>query len=99
MLHIFDVVAIVLFFSYIASRVVVKARVLSDVPKPVGDSVHFGLGLFTAGLDPFHASLVSALYLAYQAFDWLYSKDTVARDVATFLAGVVARLGGGVIWQ
>ncbi len=99
MLHIFDAVAIALFFSYIASRAVVKARVLSDVPRQVGDSVHFGLGLFVGGLDPFHASLVSALYLAYQAFDWMNSKDTVARDVATFLAGIVARLGGGVIWQ
>jgi hypothetical protein len=99
MLHIFDVVAIVLFFSYLVSKVVVRARAMSDVPKPVGDSVHFGLGLFTAGLDPFHASLVSALYVAYQAFDWLSSRDAVARDVATFLAGVVARLGGGLIWQ
>jgi hypothetical protein len=99
MLDVFNAVAIVLFFSYIASRAVVKARVLSDVPKPVGDSVHFGLGLFVGGLDPFHASLISALYVAYQTFDWLSSKDTVARDVATFLAGVVARLGGGLIWQ
>jgi hypothetical protein len=99
MLHIFDAVAIVLFFSYIAYRAVVKARVLTDVPKPVGDSVHFGLGLFVGGLDPFHASLVSVLYVAYQLFDWLSSRDTVARDVATFLAGVVARLGGGLIWQ
>jgi hypothetical protein len=99
MLHIFDAVAIILFFSYLISKGIVKARVLSDMPRPVGDSMHFGLGLFVGGLDPFHASLVSAVYLAYQAFDWMSSKDTVARDVATFLAGVVSRLGGGLIWQ
>jgi len=33
------------------------------------------------------------LYLYYQVFDWLVNRDSVHKDVATFLAGVLAGLG------
>jgi len=40
---------------------------------------------------------VSVVYLNYQVFDWFVHRDTVTKDVGTFLAGVLAGLGYDVV--
>ena len=95
-----DVVTFVAFFIfglYLAGRLAVRFRAVSGVPWWAGDPVHFGVGLFVSRLDPMWAWLVSVLYLYYQVFDWLVNRDSVHRDVATFLAGVLAGLGYDVV--
>ena len=43
------------------------------------------------------AWLVSVLYLVYQLLDWRLNGSNPVKDVATFLAGVVAGLGYDVV--
>jgi len=90
-------IAFFLFGLYIAGRLAVKVRAVSGIPWWAGDPVHFGVGLFTARLPVEWAWLVVALYLYYQVFDWLVNRDNVHKDVATFLAGVLAGLGYDVV--
>ena len=90
-------VAFFIFGLYIAGRLAVKVRAVSNVPWWVGDPVHFGVGLFIARLPVEWAWLVSVIYLYYQVFDWLVNRDNVNKDVATFLAGVLAGLGYDVV--
>ena len=95
-----DVVTFIAFFLfglYIAGRLAVRYRVVSGVPWWVGDPVHFGVGLFVARLPVEWAWLVSVLYLVYQLLDWFVNRDTVHKDVATFLAGVLAGLGYDIV--
>jgi len=89
--------AFFLFGLYIAGRLAVKVRAVSSVPWWVGDPVHFGVGLFVSRLPVEWAWLVVVLYLYYQVFDWLVNRDAVHKDVATFLAGVLAGLGYDVV--
>jgi len=90
-------IAFFIFGLYIAGRLAVKVRAVSNVPWWVGDPVHFGVGLFIARLPVEWAWLVSVIYLYYQVFDWLVNRDNVNKDVATFLAGVLAGLGYDVV--
>jgi len=90
-------VAFLLFGLYVAGRLAVKYRIVSGVPWWVGDPVHFGVGLFVARLPVEWAWLVSVVYLYYQVFDWFVNRDVVAKDVGTFLAGVLVGLGYDVV--
>ena len=90
-------VAFFLFGLYIAGRLAVRYRVMSSIPWWVGDPVHFGVGLFVARLPVEWAWLVSVIYLYYQVFDWFVNRDSVHKDVATFLAGVLVGLGYDVV--
>jgi len=95
-----DVVTFIAFFMfglYLAGRAAVRVRAVSDVPWWVGDPVHFGVGLFVARLPVEWAWLVSVLYLVYQLLDWRMNGSNPVKDVATFLAGVVAGLGYDVV--
>ena len=89
---------VILFFSlfvfglYAAYKSLVRIRAVSSVPWYVGDSVHFALGVFATRVDVAYAVLISALYLAYQILD-----DRNPKDVATYIAGIAAGLGGGAV--
>ncbi len=82
-----------LFGLWVGSKVAVRARLMSDVPPAVGDSLHFALGLFASRLDAPFAFLVSWLYMMYEVFDYVEKRDTVSKDIVTYLAGVAAGLG------
>jgi len=91
-----DVVTFIAFFIfglYIAGRLAVRFRVMGNIPWWAGDPVHFGVGLFVSRLDPVWAWLVSVVYLVYQLLDWRLNGSNPVKDVATFLAGVLAGLG------
>ena len=90
-------IAFFLFGLYLVSRVAVRYRVVSNTPWWVGDSVHFGVGAFIMRLPVEWAWLVSVIYLYYQVFDWFIHRDTVVKDVGTFLAGLVTGLGYDVV--
>jgi len=95
-----DLVAFVAFFLfglYLAGRLAVRVRVVSDVPWWVGDPIHGAVGAFVARLPVEWAWLVSVLYLVYQILDWRLNGSNPVKDVATFLAGVVAGLGYDVV--
>ena len=95
-----DLVAFVAFFLfglYLAGRVAVRVRVVSDVPWWVGDPIHGAVGAFVSRLPVEWAWLVSVLYLVYQILDWRLNGSNPVKDVATFLAGVVAGLGYDVM--
>ena len=55
------------------------------------------VGQFVARLPVEWAWLVSVLYLVYQLLDWRLNGSNPVKDVATFLAGVVAGLGYDVV--
>jgi hypothetical protein len=82
-----------LFGLWVGSKLAVRARLMSNVPPMIGDSLHFALGVFTSRLDAPFAFLVSWLYIMYEAFDYIEKRDTVSKDIATYLAGVAAGLG------
>ena len=91
-----DVITFTTFFLfglYVAGRLAVKVRVVSSVPWWVGDPIHGAVGAFITRLPVEWAWLVSALYLAYQLLDWKLNGSSPVKDVATFLAGVLAGLG------
>jgi len=90
-------VSFFIFGLYLASRVVVRYRVVSNVPWWVGDPVHFGVGAFVSRLTIEWAWLVTTVYIAYQVFDWLVNRDMVAKDIGMFLAGVLVGLGYDVV--
>ena len=95
-----DVITFISFFIfglYLASRVVVRYRAVSSIPWWAGDSVHFAVGAFASRLPIEWAWLVTVIYVVYQVFDWLVNRDTVAKDVAAFLAGVLVGLGYDVV--
>jgi hypothetical protein len=95
-----DVITFIAFFIFglhVAGRLLRRFRVMSDIPWWAGDSIHFGVGMFVSRLDPVWAWLVSVVYLNYQVFDWFVHRDTVTKDVGTFLAGVLAGLGYDVV--
>jgi len=95
-----DLVAFVAFFLfglYLAGRVAVRVRVMSDVPWWVGDPIHGAVGAFVSRLPVEWAWLVSVVYLVYQLLDWRLNGSNPVKDVATFLAGVVAGLGYDVV--
>jgi hypothetical protein len=95
-----DVVTFISFFIfglYIAGRLVVRVKALSDVPWWVGDPVHFGVGAFITRLPAEWAWLIAVLYVVYQVFDWRLNGSNPVKDVGTFLAGVVAGLGYDVV--
>jgi len=89
--------AFFLFGLYLAGRLAVRVRAVSNIPWWAGDPVHFGVGLFVARLDPVWAWLVSVIYLYYQVFDWFVNRDSVHKDIAAFLAGVLVGLGYDVV--
>jgi hypothetical protein len=92
-------VAFFLFGFYLAGRLYFKrVKALGATPWWVGDPIHFGVGMFVARLPVEWAWLVSALYIAYQVLDWIATRDTVAKDVAVFLAGVLVGLGYDVLF-
>jgi hypothetical protein len=78
---------------YAVTRIRRRIVALSSVPRWAGDTLHFGIGLLVARLDPAWAYLVSALYVVYQILDWRINQSDAARDIATYLAGVLAGLG------
>lgn len=88
----------VLFFSlfvfglYVAYKSLVRIRAVSSVPWYVGDGVHFALGMFVTRVDVAYAALISALYVTYQMLN-----DKNPKDVATYVAGIVAGLGGSIV--
>ena len=86
-------VSFFLFGLYLASRVVARYRAVSSVPWWAGDSVHFGVGAFVSRLPVEWAWLVTTVYIAYQVFDWIVNRDAVAKDIGTFLDGVLLGLG------
>ena len=86
-----------LFGIYVVSRRMIRLRAVSSVPWFVGDSAHFGLGLFVSRLDLGWAVLVSVLYLVYEVFDYVVSRDTAGKDVAVYLGGLVSGLGYGLV--
>jgi hypothetical protein len=95
-----DVITFISFFIfglYLAGRVVVRYRVVSNVPWWAGDSVHFAVGAFVSRLPMEWAWLVTTVYITYQVFDWLVNRDTVAKDVAAFLGGLLVGLGYDVV--
>jgi hypothetical protein len=95
-----DVVTFIAFFIFglhIVGRLLRRFRVVSGIPWWVGDPVHFGVGAFITRLDPVWAWLVSVLYVAYQVFDWRINSSDAAKDVGTFLAGVLVGLGYDVV--
>jgi len=85
-------VSFFIFGFYLAGRVAVRFRVVSNVPWYLGDPVHFGLGMFVTRVDVAYAVLISALYIVYQLWS-----DRRAKDVAAYTAGIVAGLGGSYI--
>ena len=93
MIDVITFTAFFLFGLYIAGRLAVKVRAVSDIPWWVGDPVHFGAGLFITRVDPTWAWLISALYVTYQVLDWKISQSNAAKDIAAYLAGVLAGLG------
>ena len=86
-----------IFGLYLAGRVVARYRAVSSTPWWVGDSVHFATGAFVSRLPVEWAWLVVVIYTAYQVFDWFVNRDTVAKDIGTFLAGLLVGLGYDVV--
>ena len=88
----------ILFFSlfvfglYAVYKLFVRIRAVSSTPWYVGDSIHFALGMFVTRVDVVYAVLISALYVVYQMLN-----DKNPKDVATYVAGIVAGLGGSII--
>jgi hypothetical protein len=91
-------IAFFLFGLYLAGRLYFKkVRALGDVPWWVGDPVHFGVGAFITRLTVEWAWLVSVLYVVYQVLDWRINQSNAAKDVGTFLSGLVVGLGYDVV--
>ena len=91
-----DVITIITFFIFglhVAGRLLRRFRVVSDVPWWAGDPVHFGVGAFITRVPVEWAWLVSVMYVVYQVLDWRINNSNAAKDVGTFLAGVLAGLG------
>ena len=84
--------SLLIFGTYVTYRSLMRIRVISSTPWYVGDSVHFALGMFVTRVDPLYAVLISALYVVYQMLN-----DKNPKDVATYVAGIVAGLGGSII--
>ncbi len=82
-----------LFGVWIARKLLVRVRAMSNVPSYIGDSVHFALGLFASRQDVAVAFLISWLYVMYQVLDYVENKSTVSKDVATYLAGLATGYG------
>ena len=88
----------ILFFSlfvfglYVAYKSFARVRALSSIPWYIGDSVHFALGMFVTRVDVVDAALISALYIVYQILS-----DRNAKDIAVYVAGIVAGLGGSIV--
>jgi hypothetical protein len=53
--------------------------------------------MFVSRLPVEWAWLVAVLYVVYQVFDWRINGSNAAKDVATFLAGVLVGLGYYVV--
>jgi hypothetical protein len=91
--------AFFLFGMYLAGRIYFRrVKALGSTPWWVGDPIHFAVGSFITRLPIEWAWLVSVLYICYQVFDWLVHRDTVHKDVAVFLAGVLVGLGYDVVF-
>jgi len=96
-----DVITFISFFIfgfYLAGRLYFRrVKALSNVPWWVGDPVHGAVGMFASRLPVEWAWLVSVLYVVYQVFDWRIKGSDAAKDVGTFLAGVLVGLGYDVV--
>jgi hypothetical protein len=95
-----DVITFISFFIfglYLAGRVVARYRAVSSTPWWVGDPVHFGVGAFVSRLPVEWAWLAAVIYVVYQVFDWRINGSNAAKDVATFLTGVLVGLGYDVV--
>ena len=86
-----------LFGMYVVGRFTVRFRAVSNMPTYVTDSAHFGLGLFVSRLSVEWAVLVSVLYVVYQVVSYVVKRDTVDKDVALYLSGLVSGLGYGFV--
>jgi len=86
-------IAFLIFGLHIVGRILYRYAIVSEIPWWAGDPVHFGVGMFITRLDPVWAWLVSVMYVTYQTFDWRINNSNAAKDVGTFLAGVLTGLG------
>jgi len=75
---------------------VVEVQQWEDLAKKYGDPIHFTLGTLAARLAVDHSmfpmtALLSFLYVVYQLADGeLKNWSEIAKDVATYVAGIVA---------
>ena len=86
-------IAFFLFGLYLAGRLMVRFRVMSDVPWWVGDPIHGAVGVFITRLPVEWAWLVAVLYVTYQVLDWKLNNSNPVKDMATFMSGVLIGLG------
>jgi len=88
----------VLIGLWAVKRLAIKTQQWEDWAKKYGDPIHFTLGTFSARLAVDHAmfpmtALISLLYIVYQVADSeLKQWKEVAKDVATYIAGIVLYL-------
>ena len=88
-----EFIALFLIGFGIASRVA-KRVVVKELPTYVTDSSHFGLGMLAATLDPVMAFTVSHIFLIYEIVTYVVKRDSVDKDIMTYLAGLVSGILG-----
>jgi hypothetical protein len=87
-----------IFGFYLAGRLYFRrVKALSEVPWWVGDPVHGAVGMFVSRLSVEWAWLVAVMYVVYQVLDWRINGSDAAKDVATFLGGLLVGLGYDVV--
>jgi len=87
-----------IFGLYLAGRLYFRrVKALSEVPWWVGDPVHGAVGMFVSRLSIEWAWLVAVMYVVYQVLDWRLNGSNAAKDVATFLGGLLVGLGYDVV--
>ena len=88
-----EFIALFLIGFGIASRAA-KRITAKELPTYVTDSSHFGLGMLTATLDPVMAFVVSHVFLVYEIVAYVVKRDSVDKDILTFLSGLVSGILG-----
>jgi hypothetical protein len=100
-----SVVVTAVLFSYWFLRKRYKVKPLKlPVDVQTGDIIHAAFGSLLANLSlhsmQFDAFIGTILYLAYQTAGYLRKRDTIDKDIATFVAGYFGTLltGGVKLW-
>jgi hypothetical protein len=95
----------VFLFSYWVLRKKFRVKPLSlPINVETGDIIHAAFGSLLANLSlhlmQFDVFIGTVLYLVYQYAGYLRKKDTIDKDIATFIAGYFGTLlaGGVKLW-
>jgi hypothetical protein len=87
-----QVILTAILFSYWLYKKTAKPMTFQfPINVQTGDVIHSAFGSLLANLSNqghlFDVAIGVILYIAYEVFEWIIKRDTIHKDIATFIAG------------